>query len=88
MEHNYEVKTSNRVLTVARSSGRITEDFLWLAGWVFYDTYLVTERGREWTRVDQEGARLRDVLNITLQSSPVFLGCSDKVLHWLHYSLN
>lgn len=32
MEHNYEVKTSNRVLTVARSSGRITEDFLWLAG--------------------------------------------------------
>jgi len=30
MEHNYEVKTSNRVLTVARSDGRLTEDFLWL----------------------------------------------------------
>jgi len=46
MEHNYEVKTSNRVLTVARSSGRITEDFS-MAGWVFYDTYLVTEREGE-----------------------------------------
>ena len=33
MEHNYEVKTSNRVLTVARSDGRISEDFL-SAGWV------------------------------------------------------
>jgi len=35
MEHNYEVKTSNRVLTVARSDGRISEDFL-SAGWVCF----------------------------------------------------
>jgi len=27
---HYEVKTSNRVLTVARSDGRLTEYFLWL----------------------------------------------------------
>jgi len=40
-------KTSNRVLTVARSSGRITEDFLWLG--VLW--YISGHRARE--RVDQ-----------------------------------
>jgi len=45
MEHNYEVKTSNRVLTVARSNGRITEDFLWLAG--CFLIYISGHRARE-----------------------------------------
>ena len=85
MEHNYEVKTSNRVLTVATGVMGEKQKIFYRLG-VFFFCYISGHRaGREWTRVDQ-GARLRDVLNITLQSS--FLGCSDKVLHWLHYSLN
>ena len=51
MEHNYKVKTSNRVLTVARSNGRITEDFLWLGVCLFSDLYISGHRARE--RVDQ-----------------------------------
>jgi len=69
MEHNYKVKTSNRVLTVARSNRRITEDFLWLAAGCFLIHI--------WSQSQAEtGPGL------------AFLGCSDKVLHWLHYSLN
>ena len=68
MEHNYEVKTSNRVLTVATGAMGEKQKIFYRLG-VFFFCYISGHRaGREWTRVDQ-GARLRDVLNITLQSS-------------------
>jgi len=45
MEHNYEVKTSNRVLTVATGVMGEKQKIFYRLGVFFSVTYLVTERG-------------------------------------------